>query len=379
MKLYIRSNFQKLMGIENHDGMYVDMPIHPYYNTKNQAVFTVDDSKKAARFLIDNKKWKDHTKWTLERNVYDSPLNWVYQDYDYKNWIGSTFRPNNDDNDPRVYTVMHHEWPIDGPAPREKHDVKTLIWGRSNDGGRTFFTKPYTSFADGGGSNNQRCWIIPSPSHRKCSGIIYGFFHPSNVVREGSYFYWSAGYFGFEDTPSDSCPSDATVWEGRILMRCRAADLNDPTKSEIFSRNRNWVKCHNVWKPYWGNDWYKPYVFWGQYRNPFEQGQGTSNRGTSIRWNLDKNVWVMFGVDDSNMGFATSSTLSDPQFDRGNSWKNAENDAGNQQYLINKLAAYTSMFDIDTDEVNFTNIGSKANCVAVDSRKKIYMCDIEFV
>lgn len=379
--LKITSGFTKIMGIRNWNGLYFDGGVCPYhYGSAGDGFFPVVEAEQAMRFKVKNDQWFDNRYWSIDdQNIWQSNENPCYQDYDSRIWPMSPFNVNG-----TLYCIGHHEWPNE----TGRYDVKTLVWMKSNDGGKSWFTKPYsTSYCDGGPSHNERLWIVPCPHERNDGRVVYGFFHPSNVVKDGSYWYWFAGFYTMKGM-TEAELDEGKIREGFIMMRIADADLDDPTKAEVYNASQQWEGVHNPFPPYWGNDDNDPFIFCENVRDPFQgddnqatNSQATATMATSIRYHLGTNRWVLFGVyrgSGPSLGiFDLGSALSSPPALTTADFMEATNPGGADKSLITQLAPYTKCFDPDSNEDNYQNTGSKLQVWAIKERKEIHYADIE--
>jgi hypothetical protein len=113
----------------------------------------------------------------------------VEADYDHNFWVFSPWT-----TDGYTFSALcHHEfYPGFCPDATTEHWINTIHQMYSFDGGQTFLPQPFHPYQDNGGySNSWRTVLIPEPSDKRPwpQNTNYGFYHPSNIVREGDYCY----------------------------------------------------------------------------------------------------------------------------------------------------------------------------------------------
>lgn len=385
--LTIKSNLVKERDLSNQPDYPMDTHICPHRNSNNNIQFAVcnagdpNKSHKVGFMEFGSKAdWTRGHNWSLVRDVWNSNLVSCYFDYDDKIWPYSIFNPGYGDG--TLYAIGHHEWPND--ASVRKEDIKTLVWMKSNDDGRSWFTKSYSSHCNGGSGGRDRCFIIPKAGDRSDPSLeekIYGFMSPSNVVYEDGYYYWAAGYAGVENT--DPNTEETTV--GSVLMRLHEDDLDDPTQTEIFDANRNWTKTHS--KISWGNGGNQPFIFFEKKMDPSGNKTLDQNRMTALRWHIGRNCWIAMGRAYGNglnapaFGFTHSASLSNPQFDN-NGFTYAVFDPSVSNFDNGKInVAYSTAFSINTNATNYENIGDSIKLWTPTKTRdpaQFWHCDLEF-
>jgi hypothetical protein len=163
-------------------------------------------------------------------------------DYDHDFWI---FSPWTEDG-VTLHALCHHEYyPTDCPSkpPGGRHWIATIHHMESTDGGSRFLPQPYLPYESNGGvSNSWRTVLIPEPSDKRPRGdryLTYGFYHPSNIVREGNYCYalcqannWLGGTI-----PTDEGPK--CLNEGGFVM-IRTEHPSSPRGWQVFTPAGQW-------------------------------------------------------------------------------------------------------------------------------------------
>ena len=231
------------------------------------------------------------------------------KDYDNNIWVFGLWT----DDGENVYALGHHEYyPKTCPVGTTAPWMNAIHYLSSSDGGKMFLPNAYTPFATSGKSNADRLVLIPKPwAPDNPDHINYGFYHPSNIVREGNYYYAIAeGNFWLGTTQDDY-----GLHEGGFLL-IRSRDVSSPLDWQVYTEN-GWESIdHNAWQGYGGQAvklWHKH----GPYDPYHEYPRGGQLLSFSLVQHLPSGQWIALGY--SNQGATTvqyslSASLQNPDF-----------------------------------------------------------------
>ena len=281
-------------------GLWCDGPPYPYKNKAGDTYFNVCHSENY-RFKVTD--WADGTKWTVSGPVYVTPRETAESAYNNRTWLYGCHAI--EDN---VYALCHHEWyesmitvgGIKGFNSRgDNRDwINAVVWLKSTNGGASWSNWPT--------ANSERCVLIPEPSSVKPSlTCLYGFFHPSNIVKEGTY------YYSFVDIRTTTNTTGDVLSNSGICL-IRTDDLTTPLGWEFWN-GTGWTTISH--SSYQGNSGQLPFIFFASGSiNPYETGPDV-HMGQNLRYHVPTSKWIIFG-SSGNIGFAysTSSTLANPTF-----------------------------------------------------------------
>lgn len=96
--------------------------------------------------------------------------------------------------------------------------------------------------------------VVPEPSNTGYPSTTYGFMHPSNIVKEGAY------YYAFTSTENYKQQSGGVLSRRHGVALLRTTNLAQPTGWEFWNGNGWTTINHNT---YQGNEGQQqPHVFW---------------------------------------------------------------------------------------------------------------------
>ena len=328
-------------------GLWVDGPPNPYKDASGYTYIPVPHSENY-RFRVDS--WDNGAGWVLQGPTLTSARNTLESAYNNRNWVyghwstGST-----------VYALLHHEWyygtkSVDGIGGFNsgaygfnKRWVNAISWASSSDGGATFSTS--------GATNSSRLVLVPEPWNVQQKDHMYGFFHPSNIVQEGSYYYACV-------EQRSLASGGTTVNTGMSLIR--TSNLAAPTGWQFWDGSSWQTVDHNS---YQGNASSQvPYRFFAVNGiSIYDSGAYNAHMGQSLRYHTPTGQWVIFGYAGTTaaaFGYSTSPTLANPVFNVINSISTP-----NPSDYVTSGGKYISVFDPASSGNNFVNIGN--SCVVL--------------
>lgn len=345
-------------------GAWFDSPVNPYKYGAD-VYFQVASAQSFRLKLPPNPPhghWADRSKWQLQPGTPSgATITPAQQDpdqshYNMSNWIFSPYVQY-----PNIYGLTHHEWYPPGQLAWKSTYLTGYfppVWGigwiSSTDGGATWAMKPVNNNLP---SNANRMVLIPEPWNTTYQGKHYGFAHPSNIVKEGSY------YYVFVTSLQRKGATDAIG-----VSMIRTTNLTSPTGWQYWGGS-SWVTISQ--NTYQGNNGpQQPYIFW----------QGTTDcpslYATNVRKHAASGKWIIFGSEYcqpqagfNQATFATLDSLANPSsLDRNGQdiRPNWVDQKGNN--LPSNI--YFSFFDISGESYvgdNFEVVNDKPLFVLVDS------------
>jgi hypothetical protein len=353
-----------ISGNPNHDtlsgghsyGLWVDGSCSPYVGDDGNT-YVVFPSSENYRIQVGSGGWTSGAAWTGAALVYDSPRLAAQSEYANRIWIFGTHAVGSD-----IYAIGHMEWyqtmvaddgiaGFNGYVLTNRRWVNSPTWLKSTDNGATWAIK--ATAAD-------RSIMTPEPWGVQSRDTLYGFRHPSNIVKEGAYYYCFIDYV--------SLPGGTDLLDSGCCL-VRVDDLESSTSWQYWN-GTGWTNVSRL--TYQGNlSSQQPYMFfkatgWDPYAgtNP-----GTNRMAQSVRWHPRTKQWLVFGFKGNDAGvvcMTRSKTLANPQFENyGPTFftLGVGDVAGN--YTSNH---YMSVFDPDTaTDQNFTDIGDSPICITAST------------
>lgn len=329
-------------------GLWPDGPIAPWRGNDGVARFTVCSSENY-NFRVPD--WNNGASWLLD-HVYDSPRLALEGQYANRAWLFGKYAIG-----ANVYCLAHHEWYVtmktvdgipgfNGYALANRRWVNGIKWHKSTDNGLTWATKGTFSSAD--------MVIAPEPWGVQSRDTLYGFFHPTNIVKEGSYYYC---FVDHRDLPG-----------GTNLLNC----------GTILIRTLNLELALGGWEYWNGTGWttipaagyigglsgFHPHKFDEVFaKNPYTQDPGCMFI-QSLRYHVPSGMWLAFGSKGdlaTRLCFMASATLANPQFDANGVQAISLAGGGVNTDYEGYAGRYTSVFDPSSPDVNYqTIVGSTA-------------------
>lgn len=371
-----------LVNHATYSGLFTDGPPHPWKDDLGNTYVNVPHSENF-RYLIGNggsaaNPWDNPSAWQIqEEPMFDSRKDYVVNgvtyhrggncsesEYDNRFWLfgfwsfGKT-----------IAAIAHHEWyaycargysTLNGnPATFNTHWVNAIGHLVSQDGGRSFLPKPLK-----GGSNSDRLVMVPEPKNVQNPAVMYGFFHPSNIVKEGDYYYATVETRHFLGQRNS---------KGREVMSAgfsliRTKDVLKPTGWEVYDENRKWSAMQN----YQGNKGQKPYIFFSSDTDPYETANTAGALAMNLRYHEETRLWLTFGVLNGRYTILQSETLASPEFDSTNAVEIQGSEASFPWYI--------SVFDPskykDAQDLNYMNVGNNLLMLHMKSYEGYAMYDV---
>ena len=287
--------------------------------------------------------------------------------YDYTSWIFGAYAVGS-----TVYGYAHHEWynytvyneTLDRWYPKtgteggieysRRHCTRGIKWLKSTNNGAAFSQKSDT--------NANRLIVVPEPWNIEQWDGCYGWLHPSNCVKEGSYYYFFAQAYNLLDPPSDLLSTGVSLF--------RTTNLESSTAWQHWNGS-GWTN-RNSWQGNSSSN--QPYMFFrtNNYNYITNNPGGHQHRAAQcIRWHVPTQQWLIFGYrgfSSPYFCFGRSATLASPQFETNgltticNSGGGVPGDYTDEHYI--------NVFDptYDSDQ-NFTNIGNTPICVVAEDHR----------
>lgn len=296
----------------------------------------------------------------------------VELEYDHRIWLFGVYKPRGSQI---VYGIAHHEWypyrvTVDGiPGYNQTLGHKWVtspLWLKSTDNGLTWSTKPVTAGAD----NQHRLYLKPEPWGLHSHDILYGFRHPSNIVRPSDAGFVDGYYYALLDACCVGQNEDTLLSSGVAMIRW--SDPEDPTTTEFWDGKR-WVPRDLA--SYQGNEGQKPYLFFQRGRYDVYGGQGASNRmGQVLRYHVPSGLWVMFGYTGEQAGYlcyAVTPSLAEPEWElRGRRMISLAGGGTPPEYIGN---TYINVFDPSYvgQDLNYTLMGNNPILMASQDLRRL--------
>jgi len=263
-------------------GAWFDGPINPY-KYGSETYFQIAHSQNY-RIKVTGNNWGTRHLWTIEPNntVHGATITPADSDveqshYQMRNWIYSPYVQY-----PNIYGLTHHEWyssitTVNGiPFLSDGH---TTVWGlgwiSSADGGNTWAMNPINYSAP---SNANRMVMIPEPWNPSLPKF-YGFSHPSNIVKEGNY------YYAFTTNASQKANGQLALGVSLI----RTSNLASSSGWQYWNGS-GWTTVSQG--TYQGNGGpQQPYIFWES------TGACSHLYAHNVRKHAASGKWIVLGAD----------------------------------------------------------------------------------
>lgn len=332
-------------------GLWADGPLYPYKGSDGVHRWTVPSSE---NFMFTVPSWTNGAGWGLSF-VYDSPRQAPEGSYNNRHWLFGKYAL----ADGTVYSLAHHEWyqtmvTVDGHAGFNGYSVgpthrwvNGVKWMKSTNNG--------ASWASKGTLSSQDMVLTPEPWSIQSRDTLYGYFHPSNIVEEGGY------YYAFVDSRQLRGGSN-NLETGFIIIR--TANLDEAIGWQFWDGS-TWVTI-NSFSYMGGQGPQQPYVFFKRTNvNPYvaDPGGGIA-MAQSIRYWVPGARWMLFGNDGQLPNvfcYCHSATLANPLFEANGVSQVSLAGGGAPNDYHTYSAHYVSVFDETSTDRNFTTImGSTA-------------------
>lgn len=238
-------------------GAWADGPLNPYKYGGN-TYFQIPHSE-FHRIKIPAHNWGARTLWTMEPassspNGSGAPVSPAQRDqlesvYNNRHWLFAVYNSGG-----QLYGLTHHEWyrpgqtdtiwGVPGFLRNGNPWIAGIGWVQSADGGASWVMRPKSE-------GSRRLVLVPEPSATGFSGATYGFMHPSNIVREGSYYYAFVSAANFRAGAQS---------HGVSLLR--TTNLASPQGWQFWNGSGWTAVNHNTYQGNFGAQ--QPYVFWAR-------------------------------------------------------------------------------------------------------------------
>lgn len=336
-------------------GLWSDGPPHPYKDGSGNVYVNVSHSENY-RFRVPG-SFTDGASWILNGPNLTGSRNTAESRYDNRNWISGYYAEGD-----TMHAVVHHEWYVNTqtlngiagfPAdtsgfpnpgtPGVSKWVNAISWARSTNGGASWTTSAAT--------NSSRLILVPEPWNIQQKSHMFGFFHPSNIVKEGSYYYAAV-----EVRKVTAATGNDAI--GGVCM-IRTTNLTLPTGWEFWNGSGWETVDHNSYQSNLATQ--QPYLWFQRTNNYYLSSEYDSHAGQCLRYHTPSGKWVMFGFSGNTVGFftySTTPTLASPQWTALSGITNPNNNAYNSSG-----GRYMSVFDPAAPDQNYQNIGN--NCTVL--------------
>lgn len=238
----------------------------------------------------------------------------VEADYDNLIWVFGLWS-----DDGRAFSALaHHEfYPDTCPQGSLAPWITATHHLTSNNGGASFLPAAYTPYAQSGLSNAGRLVLVPRPSGANDPQYVtYGFLHPSNIVKEGSYHY--ATVMGALWTGQVNAQGHGLNRGGLVMIRT----LNPATPGgwQVYTSS-GWQAINRaMWQGLGdasGGQGVKLFLEHANYDPYTEYPRGGQNMTYSLVQHLKTGKWIAFG--HSNQGattvqYSVSDSLANPNW-----------------------------------------------------------------
>lgn len=210
-------------------GAWADGPMNPYKYGGN-TYFQIPHSQNF-RIKVPLHNWGARPAWTMEgthahgASVIPAQNQSQESYYNNRNWIFSVRNENG-----ALYGLTHHEWYRNtysvggiGGFTNDSSWIASIGWVESTNGGHSWEMRPLSEYSG-------RVITVPEPSAWTPITDTFGFKHPSNVVKDGNY------YYAFSSTGNYS-RDGSKVKKGVALFR--TTDISKPTGWQYWWSKRN--------------------------------------------------------------------------------------------------------------------------------------------
>lgn len=361
MDVSTNGNHQLLGGTTAY-GLWPDGFPHPYRDGAGNTYLPIPHSENY-RFLVNS--WDSGAGWTLQGPTLTSARDVSEGSYNNRHWVFGVWASGN-----TIRGLAHHEWYKDmtsaggvggfnaALAGFNRRWVNAVTWVSSTDGGATFSPNSF--------NDSRRCVLIPEPWSNQSRDHMYGFFHPTNIVQEGAYFYAAVEQRSLSAAgaiPENGGAAGFCADSGVSLIR--TADLSSSTGWQYWDGS-SWTTVNH--STYQGNGGPQvPHRFFPSTNHNFYENPNnfTSGMGHCLRYHPASGKWVMFGfngyMSGGSMGYTTTSSLANPSFSAITPVAGTATD----DYSA-PSGMYFGVFDPAATDQNFVNIGN--TCVVLVAR-----------
>lgn len=357
-------------------GMWCDGFPNPYRDGAGNTYLPIPHSENF-RFKITD--WNNPAGWIIQNTPQLVSARVASEgSYNNRHWIFGHWASGN-----TIHALCHHEWYVDMVTSTPSTNVLTpsvpgfnannpptgnlynqrwvnaITHATSTDGGASFSVAPY--------NDSRRCVLIPEPWGVQQRNHMFGFFHPTNIVKEGNYYYAAVEQRSL--SPAGSIPENggaAGFCADSGMSLIRTLNPAQSTGWEFWNGSGWTAVSHST---YQGNlSSQKPHRFFPSNRHNFyaEPNNFNSGMGHSIRYHVPSGKWVFFGFTGSSpsigkLGYAVTSSLANPSFGA----VNAVSGSATSDFDA-PAGRYFGVFDPNAVDQNFVNIGN--SCIVLVQR-----------
>jgi hypothetical protein len=338
-------------------GAWIDGPMNPYRYGGN-TYFQIPHSENF-RIKIPNHDWGNRTSWSMEGSfsigaqIIPAQRDTAESHYNNRNWIFSVYNNSN-----TLYGLTHHEWyrsnvtvnNISGFNNGSTPWIASIGWINSTDGGTSWSMRPVSE-------GSSRLVVVPEPSAWNPIQQTFGFMHPSNIVKEGDYYYIFTTTFNYGHS--------GQLLHGISLFR--TVNIATPINWEFWNGSGWTIVNHNTYQGNFGAQ--MPYVFWGR------SDQCSSLYAMNVRQHKGSGKWITLG---SKYCLPAPPQGQDFRYQAVFSWANSLANPTNLETNLRDVQQngrsllsnnYYSFFDVDgSADDNYQSIGSNPLIVVTDNK-----------
>ncbi len=338
----------------NHYRAWIDGPMNPY-KYGSHTYFQIPHAENY-RIKVPNHAWGNRPSWTMEGDVMPSRYKLQENLYNNRHWLYSVRNVNG-----TLYGLTHHEWylpanteliggiPFLKPDPKNLPWITSIGWATSSTGGTSWQMKS----PDVGSA---RLVVVPEPSATAIKTDVFGFSHPSNIVKSGSYYYFFTSSVHYKGTQFKS---------GVSLFR--SSSINRPTQWQYWNGSGWTTIDHSTYQGNFGRQ--MPYIFWATDMNDVS----THLYALNVRYHTPSRQWIVLGsswCDDCNKTpvYSWTGNLASPT-DLEKSIRSISNFPSGST-----TQPYFSFFEVSgSADDNYQNIGNQPLLVVGNSAQDAYL------
>jgi hypothetical protein len=336
-------------------GAWIDGPMNPY-RFGNDTYFQISHSENF-RIKVPGNDWGNRAAWTMEgatatgQSVTPAQRDPLESHYNNRNWFFSVYNEGN-----ILYAITHHEWYPDSyaihgvrgfdqtaPNGQLKPWITAVGWARSTDGGNTWAMRDVNE-------GSSRLITIPQPSDRAPRALTFGFMHPSNVVKEGNYYYlFTSAKNVYQDA------QQVLRYENGVAL-FRTSNLATPLGWEFWN-GAGWTTVDHHSYQGNANPGQSPHLFWKETNT----GDCAHLFAMNVRRHKTSGKWILLGSrycapsvnGPFNATFTWTASLANPVDLDGRAPVNVI-----QNGVSLESVAYYSFYDSDgSADANYQDIG----------------------
>lgn len=300
--------------------------------------------------------------------TYNSTQSNIESHQDSKLWLMGFWTDNGKD----VYSLAHQEWyhpsayakfvlnstpPCAEGGGSPQHAWKASVHHlTSNNGGKTFSqTIPRDPSAT---SNSHRQVLVAEPFGDKpyppSGQTRYGFFHPSNIVKEGDYYYFMVGV---QENILDGATYIKPKRSG--FMLARTTDISQPRAESMYQfwDGGTWTNINTFLAVG------RPFIF--THLSSAHSEKLKSDKVAdyfsmyALKYSTEHNQWIVFGyAPGTELAYFTTDTLASPDLSERKSVEGSLKKGPYQGFSWH--ATYPTLIDPESSGYVFQNVGETA-------------------